>query len=96
MPGLRVSEFTGPRTGVVVSRMIHQDGTPVRRWDVLEPGTPEEDWLPRRIRVSRLQSGHRTDFVRTSAAVPVAGPAFDVSMESLREAVEARLAGREE
>ncbi|GAA3119630.1 hypothetical protein GCM10010466_08100 [Planomonospora alba] len=94
--GLRVSELVVPRQGLVVARTIHHGDQEVRRWEVAEQGGPEEDWLPRRIRVARLQSGHRTEFVRTSPAVPVPHEAFGDEPALLRQAVEQRLHTRQE
>lgn len=91
--GLAVRECFVPGTGVVVDRVVEQRGEAVRRWEALELGDTAEDWLPRRVRVSRLDSGHRTDFTRSGPAVPLACDDFDGTPESLREAVEIALAG---
>ncbi|GGL40744.1 hypothetical protein GCM10014719_47440 [Planomonospora parontospora subsp. antibiotica] len=89
--GLRVNELLTPRQGLVVCRTVHHGDQEVRRWEVVEQGSAEEDWLPRRLSVARLQSGHRTDFIRTSPALPISHEAFDAEPQSLRDTVEQRL-----
>ncbi|MFI6510320.1 hypothetical protein ACIBCT_22170 [Streptosporangium sp. NPDC050855] len=96
LPGLRVSELVSPAHGMVTTRVIHDGDQQVRRWELIEHGDAEEDLLPRRVRVSRLLSGHRTDFVRTSPATYVPAPEFDMSPALLREAVARRLSERQE
>ncbi|TKK91349.1 hypothetical protein FDA94_00645 [Herbidospora galbida] len=95
LDALVVRECSVPGTGVVVDRVVEQRGEPIRRWEALELGGQAEDWLPRRVRVSRLDSGHWTDFTRSGPAVPLACEDFDDSPETLREAVENALAGAE-
>ncbi|MEU8206440.1 hypothetical protein [Streptosporangium sp. NPDC049046] len=92
MDGLMVDECYVPGTGVVVERVVRQRGEPVRRWEALELAGSAADWLPRRVRVSRLDSGHRTDFTRSGPAVPLAADDFDGGPESLRDAVARALA----
>jgi hypothetical protein len=96
LPGLRVSEVVSAHHGMVLARVIHDGDQQVRRWELIEQGEAEEDRLPRRIRVSRLLSGHRTDFVRTSPATHVPATEFDMSPPLLREAVARRLRERQE
>ncbi len=91
MPGLRVSEVVGARHGMVLARTVHDGAQQVRRWELIEQGGAEEDRLPRRIRVSRSQGGHRSDFVRTSPATAIPAADFDLSPPLLREAVARRL-----
>jgi hypothetical protein len=87
-PGLTVTEATDGSTGLVVARSVERLGTPVRRWEALELGHPDTDSLPRRIRVSRPQTGHCTELRRTTepAAVPEAD--FDGGPVALSRAIE--------
>ncbi|MGW5155996.1 hypothetical protein ACWEPN_11010 [Nonomuraea wenchangensis] len=91
LAGVHVTELLTPRHGLVVTRLVSQKGQVLRRWDALELGAASEDRLPRRVRVERLQSGHRTDFARTSGIVPLPGDAFDAPPELLRDLVEESL-----
>lgn len=87
LSGLHVTELVTPRHGLVVTRVVSHQGRQTRRWDALELGSAGEDRLPRRIRVARAESGHRTEFSRTSAIVAVPADEFDTPPELLREVV---------
>ncbi|WP_433381166.1 hypothetical protein [Streptosporangium sp. CA-115845] len=95
LAGLHVAEFVTPRHGLVVTRVVSHRGRQVRRWDALELGSVGEDRLPRRVRVARLESGHHTDFTRTSGVVAVPAGGFDTPPEMLREVVEQHLSEEE-
>ncbi|MDF2705252.1 MAG: hypothetical protein K0R62_904 [Nonomuraea muscovyensis] len=96
LSGLHVTELVTPRHGLVVTRVVSHRGQQIRRWDALELGSAEEDRLPRRVRVARVESGHRTDFSRTSGIVAVPAEGFDTPPEMLREVVERHLSEERE
>lgn len=93
-PGLMVTEAVDPATGVVVARAIERLNVPIRRWEVLELGHPETDSLPRRIQVSRPQTGHLTELWRTTEPVPIPEAEFDTSPAELSRTIE-RVLGSE-
>ncbi|GAA0565949.1 hypothetical protein [Actinomadura livida] len=93
-PGLTVTEATDRSTRMVVARAVERLGTPVRRWEVLELGDPDTGRLPRRIRVSRPQTGHWTELRRTTEPVDVPAAAFETGPDELGETIEAALDGR--
>jgi hypothetical protein len=90
-PGLTVTEAIDPATGVVVARAIDRLNVPVRRWEVLELGHPETDSLPRRIQVSRPQTGHLTELRRTSEPVQIPEAGFDTTPAELSLTIEQAL-----
>ncbi len=91
VPGLHVTDVIAEEHEMVVARVIHRDARQVRRWEIVELGAAFQDKLPRRIRVSRPETGHRTDFLRTSDAIPIPEAAFEGSPEELCEAIVRRL-----
>ena len=91
-PGLTVTEAVDPASGVIVARAIERLNVPVRRWEVVELGDPETDSLPRRIRVSRPQTGHVTELCRTTEPVQVPEAEFDTTPAELSRAIERALA----
>lgn len=91
VPELSVHEEVDPGRAVVTRRVLFREGRPVRRWEITEHGGTGRDTPPRRIQVARPQTGHETEFVRTSPAVTVPPDAFDDGPEGLRERVELRL-----
>jgi hypothetical protein len=93
-PGLTVTEAIDPATGVVVARAIERLNVPVRRWEVLELGHPETDSLPRRIQVSRPQTGHLTELRRTTEPVQIPEAEFDTSPAELSRTIEQALDGK--
>jgi hypothetical protein len=93
-PGLTVTEATDPATGLVVARAIERLGVPVRRWEILELGDPDTGSLPRRIGVSRPQTGHRTELWRTTEPVQIPEAEFDTGPAELSRTIEQALDGR--
>ena len=93
-PGLTVTEAIDPASGVVVARTIERLNVPVRRWEVTELGHPETDSLPRRIQVSRPQTGHRTELQRTSEPVQIPEAEFETSPAQLSRSIEQAIDGR--
>lgn len=93
-PGLIVAEATDAGTGLVVARTIERLGAPVRRWEALELGDPAIDGLPRLIRVSRPQTGHSTELLRTTDPVEIPGAEFDASPAELSRAIERAVDGQ--
>jgi hypothetical protein len=93
-PGLTVTEATDRSTGVVVARAIERLSVPVRRWEVLELGDPDTGSLPRRIRVSRPQTGHWTELRRTTEPVQIPEAEFDTGPAELSRTIEQALAGQ--
>ncbi|MGR6913111.1 hypothetical protein ACU635_02510 [[Actinomadura] parvosata] len=91
-PGLHVTETVTVNDGIVVARLVHRGAREIRRWEVVEFGDETEDYLPKRIKVSRPDSGHRSGFVRSTRAVPIPETAFDEAPGQLRETME-RLLG---
>lgn len=91
VPTLLVREEVDLDLAVVTRRVLYRDGRQVRRWEITERGETGQETLPRRIRVSRPQSGHRTDFLRTGSAVPVPPDIFDEEPARLREWIAERL-----
>jgi len=91
LPTLEVHEEVDLELSMVVRRVIRRDGRPVRRWEITERGGTGQETLPRRIRVSRPQTRHETEFVRASPAVPVPPAVFDAGPEQLRECIEQQL-----
>ncbi|RVX39764.1 hypothetical protein EDD27_2137 [Nonomuraea polychroma] len=94
VPGLHITESVTVGDGIVVSRLVHRGARQIRRWEVVEFGDAAEDRLPKRIKVSRPDSGHQSGFVRSTEAVPIPPTAFDGSPEQLREVMERRLGTR--
>lgn len=92
-PGLMVTEATDPATGLVVARTIDRLGVPVRRWEVLELGHPDIGSLPRLVRVSRPQTGHWTELLRTTDPVEIPETEFDASPAELSQAIEQAVDG---
>jgi hypothetical protein len=93
-PGLTVTEATDRSTGLVVARAIERLNVPVRRWEVLELGDPDTGSLPRRIGVSRPQTGHWTELQRSSEPVEIPEAEFDTGPARLSRAIEQALAGK--
>jgi hypothetical protein len=93
-PGLTVTEAIDPATGVLVARTIERLTVPVRRWEVLELGHPETDSLPRRIQVSRPQTGHLTELWRTTEPVQILEAEFDTSPAELSRTIQQALDGK--
>jgi hypothetical protein len=93
MPGLIVIEATDPETGLVVARTVERLGAPVRRWEALELGRPDIDSLPQLIRVSRPQTGHWTELLRTTDPVEIPETEFDTSPAELSQAIERAVDG---
>lgn len=93
-PGLTVTEATDPDTRLVVARAVERLGVPVRRWEVLELGGPEIGDLPRRIQVSRPQTGHWTELRRTSEPVEIPEADFGTGPVALGRTIEEALAGQ--
>ncbi|GAA2079498.1 hypothetical protein [Actinomadura alba] len=91
VPTLVVREEIDVDLSIVVRRVLCRDGRQVRRWEIAERGGAGQEALPRRIRVSRPQTGHETEFVRASPAVPVPPAVFDAKPEQLREWIEQRM-----
>lgn len=90
-PGLTVTEATDPWTGLVVARVVARRREVFRRWEILEAGSPEVDGLPKRIRVSRRETGPWMEFRRTGEVVPVPEEDFASGPELLRKALERRI-----
>ena len=93
-PGLTVTEATDRSTGLVVARSVERLGVPVRRWEALELGHRETDSLPRLIRVSRPQTGHSTELLRTTEPVPIPEAEFDRGPVELSRAIGRVLGGQ--
>jgi hypothetical protein len=93
-PGLTVTEATDGTTRLVVARSVERLGMPVRRWEVLELGHQETGSLPRRIRVSRPQTGHWTELQRTTEPVEIPEEEFDTGPAALVRTIEEALDGR--
>lgn len=93
-PGLTVTEAIDPATGVLVARAIDRLNVPIRRWEVLELGHPETGSLPRRIQVSRPQTGHLTELRRTSEPVQIPEAAFGTGPAGLSRIIEQALDGQ--
>ncbi|GAA2079542.1 hypothetical protein GCM10009780_15920 [Actinomadura alba] len=90
-PGLTVTEAADPRTGLVVARAVARRREVFRRWEILEMGESDMVGLPKRIRVSRRESGSWTELHRTGRPVPIPEEDFDASPGQLRDALEHRL-----
>jgi hypothetical protein len=93
-PGLTVTEAADLATGVVVARVVARRSEIFRRWEVLEMGDPDIVGLPKRIRVSRRQTGPWMEFDRTDEPVPVPEEDFEAEPARLRAALERRLPAR--
>ncbi|WP_433334793.1 hypothetical protein [Spirillospora sp. CA-294931] len=93
-PGLTVTEATDSTTRLVVARAVDRLGLPVRRWEVLELGDPGTGGLPRRIQVSRPQTGHSTELRRTTEPVDIPGTEFDTAPGPLGRTLEEALDGQ--
>jgi hypothetical protein len=86
-PGLIVTEATDGPAGLVVARAVERLGAHVRRWEVLELGHQDIDGLPRRIQVSRPQTGHRMELQRTTEPVAIPEAEFDRGPAALSQAM---------
>ncbi|GAB3974318.1 hypothetical protein GCM10029978_055670 [Actinoallomurus acanthiterrae] len=93
-PGLTVTEATDSGTGVVVARVVERRREQFRRWEVLELGDDDIDGLPKRIRVSRPQTGRWTEFHRDGEPLPLPEEAFDGDPRCLRAELEHQCPGR--
>jgi hypothetical protein len=83
-PAVLVTEVVDLDRAMVTGRMIHRDDRLTRTWEITEHGDAEDGALPRRIRVTRPETGHATEFSRVSRAVPVPRELFDGQPETLR------------
>jgi hypothetical protein len=93
-PGLTVTEATDRSSRVVVARAVERLGAPVRRWEVLELGHPDTGSLPRRIQVSRPQTGHWTELRRSTEPVEIPEAEFGIGPAALSQAIEKALDGQ--
>ncbi len=93
-PGLTVTEATDRSTRLVVARAVDRLGVAVRRWQVLELGHPDTGSLPRRIQVSRPQTGHLTELRRVTDPVEIPEAAFDTGPAVLGRTIEEALGGQ--
>jgi hypothetical protein len=91
VPALLVCEEIDAELSVVTRRILYRDGRQVRRWEVTARGAAGQESLPLRIKVARPQTGHETEFVRDTPAVPVPPEVFDEAPARLRELIEQRL-----
>lgn len=92
-PGLTVTEATDRSTRLVVARAVERLGVPVRRWEILELSDPDAGSLPRRIQVSRPQTGHWTELRRSTEPVDIAEAEFDTGPAALGRTIEEALDG---
>jgi len=90
-PGLTVTEAVDAGTGLVVARAVARRREMFRRWEILEMGRPDMAGLPKRIRVSRRETGPWMEFRRRGEPVAIPEDYFDAGPGQLRQALERRL-----
>jgi hypothetical protein len=93
LPTLLVCEDVDRTLSMVTRRILYRGGQQVRRWEITERGGAGQETLPRRVRVSRPQTGHETEFVRATPAVALPPEIFDEEPRRLQEWIQERLAG---
>ena len=84
-PTLSICEDVDRRLSMVTVRTVYSGDRQIRRWEITEGGESAGETLPRRIRVSRPQTRHTTEFIRTAPPMHVPPEIFDETPEILRE-----------